>query len=141
MGQDQGATARPSALQPGSFSTARCATAGEAQHGGVRYSKSPQELTLDWKPGGPRPGSYSTARCATATRSSRMSSSPSFPDADLHARGATPTGRRASIRFLCGPCAQKRPHIGAFSRRQGRGLRRKRHKPSRRDGRELVVKI
>jgi hypothetical protein len=106
----------PVRYKPGSSCTGRCAAAEEAQHGGVRYSKAPQESTLDWKPCGPRPGNYILG--ATAPRSALQQSTPATRSARtsqgttehgralrkwqhrLHARGATPTGRRASIHFI-----------------------------------------
>jgi hypothetical protein len=115
-------TAREVRSRPGSYSTAQCATAGEAQHGGVRYSKALRESTLDWKPLGPRPGRYSTARCATAALSSGMSSSPSFPGADLHARELhQQEGTPRFISFADG--ARERPHLGAFPPEAWEGAR------------------
>ena len=73
----QRGTARRRALLPERHRTAQCFTARESQHGAVRHSKSTSVIM-------------------------RMPAR-SFPDSGLHARGATPTGRRTSMNFLYRP--------------------------------------
>ena len=150
----QGGTSRGCALPQRSH--AGCSTAREAQHCAVRYcpgcstAREAQHCAVRYCQRGPAlrhallPERHRNApRCVPleSIPVSMIAPALSFPDSGLHARGATPTGRRPPMHFL------HRPRKLGRSSRVNLPLRcwgtqgRKRHKPSRRDGQELVVKI
>ena len=109
------------ALQPEKNSTAPCATARETQHYAARYCQR-----------------------GTARRSAPQQSTPvimrvpalSFPDSGLHARGATPTGRRPPMDFLYRPQKLGPPsRVNLLLRGGGRARARKTQvKPTGRPG-------
>ena len=133
----QGGTSRGCALPQRSH--AGCSTAREAQHCAVRYCQRGPALRHALLPERHR----NAPRCVPleSIPVSMIAPALSFPDSGLHARGATSTGRRASIHLLYRPRAQAPSSRGLFPLRHGRAQGRERHKPSRRDGQELVAKI
>ena len=171
MCQDQGATARRVALQPGSCSTARCASAKHPSNtqcahklGHCRARQRAEQVAARACALLPAPQQYpvgqhgdlqcstKSARAARCTCSAGTHRTPGmrtqlrvpphlfYLDSGLNARRVAPTGRRASIHFLRRPSVQAPSSRGLPPMRHRRVLGRKRHKPSRRDGQELVAK-